>query len=501
MTGTWTDTTADANDYAVFDADPEQLYHEGDVIKFLQNGILIDEIGYGLYGTVPDPLDGESVQRYRNGTEYTEYWERNWTTGPNFGFHNDVPEPYYNSSVMLNEVMFNPNVPGDFFVELYYNGTGSMNISGWRIVGDREFIISMGIVINNTNRFFYLLYVMDNIFFDPSVLDRCGDNIYLYTNNGSIVDMVGWSTSHIQGESMYRFPDGNGTRDGYDDPSSKAAGWFFNVTTPPPSPPAPPKGLSAKLVSNGMDVMLQWNASDDDGAGDDDVAGYTVYKSTTGFNGSYEFEDWIPANGSSSYYWVDADGGDGDWNNYFYKIRANDTSDNEEQNNDTAGKFVNYLLEEWNLISIPFIQVNNTMEYILQTIMDNLIVVQAYHAGKSRPWLHWVKPKPLFFNDKIPIDHKGGYYVIVKNADNLVVVGRVPSNTQIPIKTGWNLVGYPCPVNKTVVDALSSISGKYNMVHSYDPVTDKVIKLNSDDYMEPGLGYWIHATTDCTLVI
>ena len=133
--------------------------------------------------------------------------------------------------------------------------------------------------------------------------------------------------------------------------------------------------------------------------------------------------------------------------------------------------------------------------------MDDLIVVQAYHAGKSRPWLHWVKPKPLFFNDKIPIDHKGGYYIILENPDNLVVAGRVPSNTQIPLKTGWNLVGYPCPENKTVADALSSISGKYNIVDTYDPVTDKVVRLDPTDYMEPGLGYWIHATEDCTLII
>jgi hypothetical protein len=274
--------------------------------------------------------------------------------------------------------------------------------------------------------------------------------------------------------------------------------WNFTVDNTAPVIPGPTLNLMAQLPSGSMsDIELTWSHSPNDGGGDNDVVGYTVYKSTTGVNGSYGFVAWIPATNTSSYKWMDIGAGDGDWNNYHYKVRANTTSGMEEPNNDTAGKFVNYLPYGWNLISVPFIQVNTAMEYVLQTIWDNLIVVQSYHAGKSRPWLHWVKMKPLFFNDIIPIDHKGGYYVILENPDHLVVVGRVPSNTQIPIKTGWNLVGYPCPVNKTVADALSSISGKYNMVDCYDPILDKVVRLNPDDYMQPGLGYWIHATTDC----
>jgi hypothetical protein len=46
--------------------------------------------------------------------------------------------------------------------------------------------------------------------------------------------------------------------------------------------------------------------------------------------------------------------------------------------------------------------------------------------------------------------------------------------------------------------ALSSISGKYNMVERYDPAAEKEVRLDPGDYMEPGFGYWIHATQDCT---
>jgi hypothetical protein len=77
----------------------------------------------------------------------------------------------------------------------------------------------------------------------------------------------------------------------------------------------------------------------------------------------------------------------------------------------------------------------------------------------------------------------------------------VASQTDISLKSGWNLVGNPCLSLKTRDNALSSIAGKYNMVERFDTVTDKEIRLQSGDNMEPGLGYWIHATQDCTLTV
>ncbi len=270
----------------------------------------------------------------------------------------------------------------------------------------------------------------------------------------------------------------------------------FQQSTPP-APPAPPTGLQASLITGGKDVMLSWNASADDGKGENDVVGYTVYKSVTGVNGTYGFAAWIVANGSASYNWTDINAGDGDWNDYFYIVRANDTSDNEEQNANKVGKVVNYLVEGWNLISVPLIQTNTSMEYVLQTIEGNYTGIYAYHAGKSRPWLHWHRDRPNKFNDVIEINHEEGYYILMTSPDYLVITGKIPTNTQIPLKAGWNLVGYPCLVNKTTNDALSSISGLYTKVCFYNTTTDRDEALGPDDLMHPGYGYWIHATENC----
>jgi hypothetical protein len=266
----------------------------------------------------------------------------------------------------------------------------------------------------------------------------------------------------------------------------------------------PAVNLNAILVPGSLeDVKLIWNASEDDGAGYDDVAGYTVYKSTTGLYGSYDFAAWISALGipTHTYEWTDYGAGDGDWNNYFYKVRVNDTSDNEEQNDDKVGKFVWYLEKSWNLFSVPLIQSDTSRETVLQTIDGNYAALQGYHAGKSRPWLHWHRDKPNYFNDEIEIDRRKGYYIDMIVSDYLVTAGKVAPQTDINLKSGWNLVGYPSLTEKTVADALTSIDGNYNMVEYFDPIKDKEIRLKSNDLMIPGLGYWIHATADCVWTI
>jgi hypothetical protein len=265
----------------------------------------------------------------------------------------------------------------------------------------------------------------------------------------------------------------------------------------PPSPPAPPKGLKAKLAGSITSVKLSWNASDDDGQGENDIVGYSIYKSSNGVNGIYMFEGWIPANGSLSYDWWDMNAGDGDWNNYFYYVRANDTLNNEEMNLNKVGKFVQYMVSDWNMFSVPLAQFDTSRTEVLDSIEGNYSQIHGYHAGKSRPWLNLNKNKPGHLNDVIEVDHKQGYYVKMTNPDYLVVAGVVPAGTQISLKAGWNLVGYPCLESKSVSEALDSISGSYNKVEFFNTTSDKEEGLGPSDLMHPGLGYWIHATSDC----
>jgi hypothetical protein len=189
--------------------------------------ILVDEVSYGQEGLAPDPLAGESVARRYDSAkgDYTNDWLRNTSAGPTWGLINDVPPINFNSILVLNEIMFNPITPEDGFVELYLR-EGTLNISGYKIVSDTEYTIPDETVLTEDERFFYLTYTMNQSFFDS--LNPFGDNIYLYDDNGTLLNMAGWSSSHAQGETMARIPSGNGTGDGFDDISSTAAGWRFD---------------------------------------------------------------------------------------------------------------------------------------------------------------------------------------------------------------------------------------------------------------------------------
>jgi hypothetical protein len=162
-----------------------------------------------------------------------------------------------------------------------------------------------------------------------------------------------------------------------------------------------------------------------------------------------------------------------------------------------VGKVVYDLFEGWNLISIPLEQSNPLREIVLQTIEGNYKAIQTYHAGSSKPWLHWHSEKPMEMNYIDEVDHIRGYYIKMTNADSLVVVGKVRETTLISLKEGWNLVGYPYLQTQTRDSALSSILGSFDKVQDYNSATKTYGFLDSLDTMSPGMGYWIHATEEC----
>jgi outer membrane protein assembly factor BamB len=274
----------------------------------------------------------------------------------------------------------------------------------------------------------------------------------------------------------------------------------FGGGTSPPPPPSPPENLHAQLSGSGFDVILTWDRSADDGTGENDVVTYEIYRSTS-VDGSYVNVGSVPADGSPSYTWTDSGSGDGNFNDYFYIVRAKDTVNEEEQNSNKVGKVVYNLNIGWNLISIPLEQLDSTRETVLQTIEGNYMAVQGYFPGASSPWVHWQSEKPNELNDIFEINHEKGYYIKMLTWDGLVIAGRVRSSTQISLINGWNLVGFPSLDPQSRDAALSSIMGSFNKVEYYDSTTGNYGVVGPSDTMAPGSGYWIHATSDCDLFL
>ncbi|HKZ47529.1 MAG TPA: VWA domain-containing protein, partial [Thermoplasmata archaeon] len=172
--------------------------------------------------------------RYFDGIGYRECWALDLS--PTFGAQNNGPGCGVPPELVLNEVLYDAANPTDRFVELFYTGSSTLDVTGYRLQGKSLHTVATGGTLSPANR----LFVMRNgdspsaaALFDS--LLTAGDNLYLYRpgSTGAFLDEVGWSTLHPQGTSVCRVADGAGTHDGYSDGTSVAAGWAFGCTPSP----------------------------------------------------------------------------------------------------------------------------------------------------------------------------------------------------------------------------------------------------------------------------
>ena len=163
------------------------------------NIVLIDgPWSYGQEGVVPDPLNGESVSRRYDGVSarYTSQWLRSSPSGSTWGAQNDVAAINPTPTVILNEVMFYPNVAdGGYVIIINKDPFLSINVRDYYIVCDTVFQLSgFGDIWIDPYNTLTILYSDSPPLFNN--MDTQGDNIYLYGNNGQLLDMVGWGSPH-----------------------------------------------------------------------------------------------------------------------------------------------------------------------------------------------------------------------------------------------------------------------------------------------------------------
>jgi hypothetical protein len=85
--------------------------------------------------------------------------------------------------------------------------------------------------------------------------------------------------------------------------------------------------------------------------------------------------------------------------------------------------------------------------------------------------------------------------------DNLTIAGKIPSSISIQLYEGWNFVGYPSLIDRTVGNALNGIT--YEQVEGFDEsVPPYYLKILADsDLMTAGDGNWIRVAEDCEWVV
>lgn len=162
------------------------------------------------------------------------------------------------------------------------------------------------------------------------------------------------------------------------------------------------------------------------------------------------------------------------------------------------------LFEGWNLISLPMIQTDTSVDAVLASINGQYKAVQCFDTSDAAdPWKHYAISKPSSLNDLTDVDHTMGIWIYITEpgGTTLTVYGNEIVNGQsIIIRPGWNLVGYPSKSDKSRDVALNNTLSDINWVGYFDASTDRFVILTASDNMEVGRGYWVHSIRDFDIV-
>jgi parallel beta-helix repeat protein len=266
----------------------------------------------------------------------------------------------------------------------------------------------------------------------------------------------------------------------------------------PTATPGPPAHFAATLSGSGVEnVSLRWNLSSDDGAGQNSVIGYNLYRGTTyDHNGTgYQLIAFLPS-GTSNF--NDESVGEGDTNNYFYRICAVDLNNKSRCSGEQAAKFIKHLPKGMVLLSMPLIVQDNSTSTVFQTVSFVRILIYEEKAGKKHNWKVFDKRKPY---SKLPyVNYTMAFWVEVTADSYFTVAGTVPQLTTISLHEGWNFVSYPSFVDRSVSDTLST---HYQTIETFDPTDPPWLlkRLGDGDLMMAGEGYWIHVSQDYDWVL
>lgn len=162
------------------------------------------------------------------------------------------------------------------------------------------------------------------------------------------------------------------------------------------------------------------------------------------------------------------------------------------------------LYSGWNLVSFRLQPLSTSISDVLSTINGNYLLVYAWDA-LSQTWLVYDPADPGGSTLSM-LDESMGFWVRMQSAADLVVTGTAPSITSIPIKVGWNLVGYPSLDPIALPTGLSDKGvTDYSLVHTYIANQLEPWKLfdrlappyaNNLSQLSSGFGYWIKVNTE-----
>ncbi|MFQ5884500.1 MAG: NosD domain-containing protein [Thermoplasmata archaeon] len=291
-------------------------------------------------------------------------------------------------------------------------------------------------------------------------------------------------------------PGSDGIRDlpfGFDPDTSDDYPLMSPVVTLPPDAP---RHLTAELSGNGLEnVTLSWNLSVDDVNGLRSVVGYDILRGTNYSSNLSGYILYDPVSKGSSQY-TDVGGGEGDPYNYFYVVCAIDLNDNSSCSRNQAAKFTRPLSRGPNLVSIPLVLTNESIERILQTVGYDKAW---YYDSHSLEWKSYAKFKS--YSTLNHVNNTMGVWINGTRNSNLTVTGIVPARSTIGLHEGWNLVSFPSFSYFHTVAELKAETGA-TRVEGYDSAPPCHLRVLGDaEVLQAGQAYWVKVEASVSWIV
>jgi hypothetical protein len=153
----------------------------------------------------------------------------------------------------------------------------------------------------------------------------------------------------------------------------------------------------------------------------------------------------------------------------------------------------------WNLISIPIDLPGTSISEVLVSIASEYDSLQYFDASDNLDsWKHNHTSKSSDLNDFKNIDHTKGFWIHITNPSGALL--ECPGspflvNQVITLRSGWNMVGYPCSIDRLRTEALNNLTFDLDMdaIWTYDSQTQRWEQVGEFGYFEVGRGYYIHS--------
>jgi uncharacterized repeat protein (TIGR01451 family) len=167
------------------------------------------------------------------------------------------------------------------------------------------------------------------------------------------------------------------------------------------------------------------------------------------------------------------------------------------------------LIDGWNLVSLTLIPDDGDIETsVLFDVYADVIMVAAYEGGPQPP-AEW-----LYYNPDAPSDFATmadgiGYFINMdlEGPDEFCFLGyeisKPPPPPSVPpyydLVVGYNLIGFKSTTPKLPQDYLAAIEGDYTVIYGFANGVYFIVGSPGNEYLQPGLGYWVAMTVVGTI--